>query len=477
MMTTLDPDPTSEELVSGANEAFARGDLSAARDHLNAALQLAPDNGELALTLGHIKLNAGEWAAALADYTTAARLIPNLAAAHSSRALALQLLGQPKQAEPAAVRALLLNPKDTVAMKVLARMHLNDQNAQAARKFCRKILTIDPADQDAAGMLAQCRAAQTALPGNFHNGPPAAVAAANGSAAERALTPPASDKLQTLERLLGDYAARTQSWRALGAEHLLQQFTTGQSPEPISIQRQPPVAPNGPDGFPIPPVDLTMGYGAGDRNHYLATGRRSYEILSGLLAAQGISLERGDWMLDWGCAAGRAVRNFVAEASRGCHVWGCDVHAPSVAWAGNYLSPPFKFFNSSTLPHLPFPENRFKFIYGLSVFTHLLVMRDLWLLELHRVLSHDGCLILTIHDEHTWGWFRQRGMPAWMPSELRQLPELPGECVEVRGNSWEYCYTFFHSDYIRRVWGQYFKVAQIIPCADSYQAAVILRKS
>ncbi len=67
MMTTLDPDPTSEELVSGANEAFARGDLSAAREHLNAALQLAPDNGELALTLGHIKLNTGELAAALAD--------------------------------------------------------------------------------------------------------------------------------------------------------------------------------------------------------------------------------------------------------------------------------------------------------------------------------------------------------------------------------------------------------------------------
>src|SRR5258708_6328530 len=313
--------------------------------------------------------------------------------------------------------------------------------------------------------------------GNFHNGQPATATAANGSAAERALTPPASDNLQTLERLLGDYAARTQSWSALGAEHLLQQFTTGHSPEPISIQRQPPVAPKGPDGFPIPPVDLTMGYGAGDRSHYLATGRRSYEILSGLLAAQGISLERGDWMLDWGCAAGRAVRNFVAEASRGCHVWGCAVHAPSIAWPGTYLSLPFKFFNTSPLPHLPFPENRFKFIYGLSVFTHLLVMRDLWLLELHRVLSHDGCLILTIHDEHTWGWFRQRGMPAWMPSELRQLPELPGECVEVRGNSWEYCYTFFHSDYVRRAWGQYFKVAEIIPCADSYQAAVIFRIS
>jgi ubiquinone/menaquinone biosynthesis C-methylase UbiE len=120
-------------------------------------------------------------------------------------------------------------------------------------------------------------------------------------------------------------------------------------------------------------------------------------------------------MLDWGGASGRAARNFLSEARRGVDVWGCDVHAPSIQWAQNHLSPPFKFFNSSNLPRLPFADGTFKFIYGLSVMTHLIAMRDLWLLELGRVLTDDGCLILTVHDENTWAWFRERGMPAAWP--------------------------------------------------------------
>jgi hypothetical protein len=111
----------------------------------------------------------------------------------------------------------------------------------------------------------------------------------------------------------------------------------------------------------------------------------------------------------------------------------------------------------------------------LSVFTHLVVMRDMWLLELRRILRPGGCITLSICDENTWVWFYKNGMPAWMPSELRDKPEMPGELVDIRGSSWEYCYTFFHSDYIRRVWGQYFNVVEIIPGAAHYQTAVVLK--
>jgi ubiquinone/menaquinone biosynthesis C-methylase UbiE len=188
-----------------------------------------------------------------------------------------------------------------------------------------------------------------------------------------------------------------------------------------------------------------------------------------------VTLNPGDTMLDWGGAAGRVVRNFAPEARQGVNVWGCDVHAPSIEWAKNHLSPTFKFFNSLALPHLPFPEKTFKFICGFSIFTHLVVMRDLWLLELRRVLRPDGCLVLTIHDESTWSWFREHGMPQWMPAELRNVADVPGELVDIRGSSWEYCYTFFHSEYIRRIWGQYFQVAEIVPRAESYQTAVVLK--
>jgi ubiquinone/menaquinone biosynthesis C-methylase UbiE len=281
--------------------------------------------------------------------------------------------------------------------------------------------------------------------------------------------------MKKLEPLLGDYAARTRAWRALGPEHLLQLLSVGNYEAPIRIEQKPSTSALAPDGFAVPPVDLTMGYGAGDLKHYLACGARSAGMLRDAMARSGVTLEAGDSMLDWGGAAGRVVRNFAAEARRGVNVWGCDVHAPSIEWAKNHLSPPFNFFNSLALPQLPFPEATFKLICGFSVFTHLVVMRDLWLLELRRVLRTDGCLVLTIHDENTWALFRKSGMPHWMPAQLGNLAEMPGELVDIRGSSWEYCYTFFHSDYVRRIWGQYFRVAEIVPGAESYQTAVVLK--
>jgi ubiquinone/menaquinone biosynthesis C-methylase UbiE len=219
-----------------------------------------------------------------------------------------------------------------------------------------------------------------------------------------------------------------------------------------------------------------MGYGSGDLKHYLASGARSAGMLRDVMARNGVKLEAGDSMLDWGCAAGRVVRNFATEARGDVTVWGCDVHAPSIEWAKNHLSPPFKFFNSLALPQLPFPEATFKFICGISVFTNLVAMRDLWLLELRRVLRPDGCLVMTIHNETAWAAFRNNGMPRWMPAELSNLAKMPGELVEIRGSSWENCHTFFHSDYVRRIWGQYFSVAEILPGAESRQTAVVLKR-
>jgi ubiquinone/menaquinone biosynthesis C-methylase UbiE len=364
-------------------------------------------------------------------------------------------------AEQAAQQALSLNRHEIVALKVMARVALDAQRYAEVRQVCRRILDRHPQDAEAQQFLSRCPSETAGL--GFNSAPPA--------------LPAAAEILKSLEQLVGDYTARAQTCRAFGPEHLLQLLTVGDYQCPVAIHPGRAPAPPAADGFPLPPVALTMGYGAGDLDHYLACGRRSYEVLSGLLAAQRVRLEAGDAMLDWGCAAGRALRNFSAEAQRGCRVWGCDVHVSSIAWAQQHLAPPFRFFNSSSLPHLPLADGTFKFIYGLSVMTHLVTMRDLWLLELRRVLRPDGMVVLTVHDENTWAWFRERGWPGWMPPELRVHNTLPGESVDIRGSSWEHCYTFFHTDYIRRVWGQFFTVTDIVPRADCYQSAVILRKT
>jgi len=474
-MTILERPTSNQALIEQANAAFDGGNVAAAKEFLSAALQQTPDNGELALALGHTKLSLGDLPGALADYTTAAERLPASAAAHSSRALALQLLQKSREAESVALCALILDPDDLVALKVLARICLNAGRHADAQVHCRRILAIDPRDADALKMQEENALAQPSLRSDSPGSSVPTAQIRPPPPGPAVATPAAAPSEKVLYNLQGDYTARSRAWQSFGVEHLLHQLVVGNYQQPLAIMEQPATAPTGIDGLPIPPADLTMGYGAGNLDHYLASGRRSYQVLTQLLQDHNLTLDKGDAMLDWGCAAGRTTRNFLAEAGRGCEVWGCDVHTASIQWAQDHLSPPFRFFNSSSLPHLPFPDGTFKFIYGLSVVTHLIAMRDLWLLELRRVLRRDGCLFLSVHDENTWTWFREHGMPAWIPSSLHGPPNLPGECLEIRGNRWEYCYTFFHSDYIRRIWGQFFHIAEIKPRADSYQAIVVLK--
>ena len=434
-----------DDLIQKATLALQRGDDLEARKWLAKAGRAKPGRRDQTFALGYIWLNLSEFTEAIVWFSHAVALAPKLAHAHSSRALARALANQPIEAREDAERALALDPQDCIALKVLTRICLNLNNTEQARALCERILKLNPGDVDAQSMLEQAKVA------------------------------PLSTQLQSLEGLLGDYPTRCNTWQGLGREHLLQQFVVGEFKAATEIFPTFVPSPAGVDGLPVPPPELTMGYGSGNLDHYLACGRKSYASLSQLLRKHQVELGSGDVMLDWGGAAGRVVRNFIAESKRGCQVWGCDVHAPSIQWAQNHLSPSFKFFNSSTLPHLPFPDRTFKFIYGLSVVTHMIAMRDLWLLELRRTLKPDGCLILTVHDENTWRWFHEHGMPRWMPSELQKLPEMPGECVEIRGSRWEYCYTFFHSKYLRRIWGQYFEILDIVPRAESYQTAIVMK--
>jgi tetratricopeptide (TPR) repeat protein len=464
-----------EETIQMAEAAFNAGDFSTAERLLIAALDRQPQRADLLMLLGHTYMERQDFESGLACYHDVAALCPNLAPAESCRALALQLLGRSADAKSSAERALRLAADDIVALKVLIRIHLNEGHGFVARPLCTRLMNLTPQDEQARQMTAECKTvcdeagfkpSGVTLPElEPLQAAPAAVLPAN----------PPSAKSSALDGLTGDYSSRVGAWRKLGTEHILQQFFVGDFDSSVGIYPKPAAGKTGSDGLPLPPVELTMGYGAGDLDQYMACAQNTHAVYSKILKDHNFELNPGDHALDWGCAAGRALRMFQAEAKRGVHLWGGDVHSPSIRWAADHLSPPFRFFNCSSLPHLPFADGSFKFIYAISVMTHLVAARDMWLLELGRVLHRDGLMVLTVHDENTWAYFRHHGAPDWMPESLRGMREMPGECVEIRGSQWDHTYTFFHSDYIRRVWGQYFHIAEIRPCADCYQAAVVLR--
>jgi ubiquinone/menaquinone biosynthesis C-methylase UbiE len=92
-----------------------------------------------------------------------------------------------------------------------------------------------------------------------------------------------------------------------------------------------------------------------------------------------------------------------------CEIWGADSSAPHIVWCKHHLSPPFHFATTTKVPHLPFPDGYFSFIYCGSLFTHIDDLADAWLLELRRVLRPGGRLYVTIHDEETIRLFGTRG--------------------------------------------------------------------
>ncbi len=126
----------------------------------------------------------------------------------------------------------------------------------------------------------------------------------------------------------------------------------------------------------------------------------------------------GRRVLDFGCGAGRVLRQFLPEAASG-EFWGCDLHPPAIAWLDEHLSPPLRFYANDEIP-MPHPEGYFDLVYAISVFTHITHEWSAWLLELHRILKPDGILLATILGPELWG--RSLGRP---PDEY----EL-GMCVQ-----------------------------------------------
>ncbi|MBI1321413.1 MAG: methyltransferase domain-containing protein [Candidatus Hydrogenedens sp.] len=234
------------------------------------------------------------------------------------------------------------------------------------------------------------------------------------------------------------------------------------------------VSPPHASGLPLPPPALRMDYDQDDAA-YLDSGARVAEALKAILRDHQVSIEPGDSFLDWGCASGRVLRHFMEEVDTATG-WGIEPAEDYVLWNKANLSPPFRFLTGTEYPHLPFPDHTFKFIYGISVFTHLEFLADQWLMEMRRVLRPDGLAVFTVHDEHSIAHLRNIRLSGGMQGRLDLDEAVKHDQYILTGESWADTFPFFSSDYIRREWGTYLHVAEIRPAfTDHGQTAVVLR--
>ncbi len=142
-------------------------------------------------------------------------------------------------------------------------------------------------------------------------------------------------------------------------------------------------------------------------------------------------------ILDWGCGPGRIIRHlpeFLDDKSR---VYGTDYNAASIDWCKTNL-PDIDFNLNGLEAELPYDNNFFDYIYGISIFTHLSEkMHFEWIEELYRVLKPGGILMLTLHGD------------AFIPKLSKaELADYRSGKIVVRGNVKEGHRTFaaFHPE-------------------------------
>jgi len=153
----------------------------------------------------------------------------------------------------------------------------------------------------------------------------------------------------------------------------------------------------------IPPKEgffTFWGAAPGQEKEYLLVGEKRVSKMLEVLEASDFSFTKGNRILEFGCSAGRLIRH-LKDLSEFCEIWGVDIDAPSIYWCKQHLSPPFHFATTTIVPHLPFEDRYFDFIYCGSVFTHIDDLTEAWLLELRRILSPTGRLYITIQDNRS----------------------------------------------------------------------------
>ena len=184
-------------------------------------------------------------------------------------------------------------------------------------------------------------------------------------------------------------------------------------------------------------------------------------------------------VLDWGVGCGRLARHFPAHAASA--LTGCDIDHDNVEWCRANLKG--RFVHSTLEPPLPFADKLFDLIYGVSVFTHLRKeLQDKWLAELRRVTQIGGIVLVTVHGETAFEFFRT---PPDDYLRLKHRIERDGLFVsgandQLQGHvpcPADYVNVFHHQDYVTRHWGKFFDVLHVIPGYIYTHDLVVLQRT
>jgi len=230
----------------------------------------------------------------------------------------------------------------------------------------------------------------------------------------------------------------------------------------------------------VPPKEawISRKYGSTDEE-YLASGKRDVEEMLDICRRAGVAVETLGHILEFGCGDGRMIR-WLRRLAEDREVWGTDIDAGRIFWCKQHLGPPLHFIVNTTVPHLPFEDRHFGFIYAGSVFTHIDDLADAWIAELRRILRPGGKLFMTVHLKNDIDLLNTK----YQASGLAQVLRSPEADRFVRtdfdmftiGRSSQ-SFVFYDLDFLRKSIEPQFRVLSVTPGVRLYQNALLLERS
>jgi ubiquinone/menaquinone biosynthesis C-methylase UbiE len=150
-------------------------------------------------------------------------------------------------------------------------------------------------------------------------------------------------------------------------------------------------------GVALPPPYMVYESFQIDYRKYFLGGREDAEWIASL-AKPHCHLENAK-ILDWGCGPARIIRHMPDILGKTSAYFGTDYNADTIAWCMVNI-PGINFSKNNLTPPLPYPDNQFDLVYGISILTHLSEENQFaWSNELYRVTSPNGIVILTTHGD------------------------------------------------------------------------------
>jgi SAM-dependent methyltransferase len=224
-------------------------------------------------------------------------------------------------------------------------------------------------------------------------------------------------------------------------------------------------------GRPVPPGRLLhLIANTEDVSWFLETGALAARSIREVLHRNGLDINDFKSILDFGCGAGRVIRQW--SSLQGPSLHGTDYNPALVTWCRANI--PFARFQVNGLDSpLEKPSASFDFIYCLSVFTHLSEsLQRFWMGELSRVLKPGGLLLITTHGDH------YLPMLSASEQEFYRAGHLVVKKAKREGSN--DCAAFHPERYVRETLARGFEVVDMIPegalgnpCQDLY----LIRKS